>query len=58
VLDEANARTDALQLEIREHRRIGAACDHHAERERLFSTAVESSNDAVVTLSLDGTITG
>ena len=35
-----------------------AARDHHAERERLFSAAVESSNDAIITTSLDGTITG
>ena len=35
-----------------------AARDHHAERERLFSAAVESSNDAIITMSLDGTITG
>ena len=27
-------------------------------RHRLFSAAVESSNDAIITMSLDGTITG
>ena len=31
--------------------------DYHAERERLFSAVVESSNDAIITKSLDGTIT-
>ena len=35
-----------------------AARDHYAEREHLFSAAVESSNDAIITTSLDGTITG
>ena len=30
----------------------------HSERERLFSSVVESSNDAIVTKKLDGTITG
>jgi PAS domain S-box-containing protein len=32
--------------------------DHHRERESLFSAVVESSNDAIITKSLDGTITG
>ena len=58
VIDEANAKTDALQREVLEHRRTEAARDHHAARERLFSAAVESSNDAIITKSLDGTITG
>jgi PAS domain S-box-containing protein len=37
-----------------------AASDRHrhSERERLFSAAVESSNDAIITKTLDGTITG
>jgi PAS domain S-box-containing protein len=30
----------------------------HTERERLFSAVVESSNDAIITKALDGTITG
>ena len=30
----------------------------HGERERLFSAVVESSNDAIITQALDGTITG
>jgi PAS domain S-box-containing protein len=58
VMEEANAKTVALEREVQEHRRTVAARDHHAERERLFSAAVESSNDAIITLSLDGTITG
>ncbi len=58
VLDEANAKTAALQREVQEHRRTEAARDHYAARERIFSAAVESSTDAVVTTSLDGTITG
>ena len=58
AIEEINAKTAALQQEVQEHRRTVAARDHHAERERLFSAAVESSNDAIITTSLDGTITG
>jgi PAS domain S-box-containing protein len=32
--------------------------DRYRERERLFSAAVESSNDAIITKSLNGVITG
>ena len=58
VMDEANAKTVALEREVAEHRRTEAARDHYAERERLFIAAVESSNDAIITKSLDGIITG
>jgi PAS domain S-box-containing protein len=58
VIGDANAKTAALEREVAEHRRTEAARDHYAERERLFSAAVKSSNDAIITKSLDGTITG
>jgi PAS domain S-box-containing protein len=58
AMEEANAKTAALEREIREHRLTEAARDHHAAREHLFSAVVESSNDAIVTKALDGTITG
>jgi PAS domain S-box-containing protein len=58
VIRETNAKTVALEREVQEHRRTEAERDHHAERERLFSAAVESSNDAIITANLDGTITG
>lgn len=58
VMSEANAKTAELEREVMEHRRTEAARDHYAARERLFSAAVESSTDAVVTASLDRTITG
>ncbi len=58
VMGEAKAKTAELEREVQEHRRTGAARDHHAARERLFSSAVESSKDALIVVSLDGTITG
>ncbi len=58
VMGEANAKTAALEREILDHRRTEVARDHHAAREKLFSAAVESSNDAIITKSLNGTITG
>ncbi|WKA29050.1 PAS domain S-box protein [Bradyrhizobium roseum] len=58
AIEEVNAKTAALQQEVQEHRRTVAARDHHAERERLFNAAVESSSDGMITMSLDGTITG
>jgi PAS domain S-box-containing protein len=58
VIGELKAKTAELEREVEEHRRTEAARDHHAAREQLFSAAVESSNDAIVTKSLDGIITG
>ena len=58
VIGQVNTKTAALEREVQEHLHTIAARDHHAERERLFSAAVESSNDAIITTSLDGTITG
>jgi PAS domain S-box-containing protein len=53
----------ALQAQLSrllETLRRQAASDRnrHTERERLFSAVVESSNDAIITKALDGTITG
>jgi PAS domain S-box-containing protein len=58
VMGEANAKTAALEREVQEHRRTEAARDHYAARERIFSAAVESSSDSVVTYSLDSIISG
>jgi PAS domain S-box-containing protein len=57
-MSEARQKTAELEREVREHRFTEAARDHHAARERLYSAAVQSSNDAIVTQSLDGIITG
>jgi PAS domain S-box-containing protein len=58
MVAESSEKTLALEREVAEHRRTEAARDHYAQRERLFSAAVESSNDAIITKSLDGVITG
>jgi PAS domain S-box-containing protein len=48
---DSRAKTAALNQEVEERRRA-------FEREQLFIAAVESSNDAIVTETLDGIITG
>jgi PAS domain S-box-containing protein len=58
AIGEISAKTIALEREIEEHRRTEAARGHLADRERLFSAAVESSHDAIITKSLEGKITG
>ncbi|QQN64640.1 PAS domain S-box protein [Bradyrhizobium diazoefficiens] len=58
MVEETRAKTAALEREIEEHRRTEAARIHHEARERLFSAAVESSDDAIVMQSLDTIITG
>lgn len=58
MVEETRAKTAALEREVQEHRRTEAARSHHATRERLFSAAVESSDDAIVMQSLDAVITG
>jgi PAS domain S-box-containing protein len=44
--------------DISEWQKAQVAIRDYAEREQLFIAAVESSNDAIVTKSLDGVITG
>lgn len=58
MMNEASSKTLALEREVSEHRRTEVARDHHAERERLFSAAVESSSDAIIIKEMDGTIIG
>ncbi|MFK4511461.1 PAS domain S-box protein [Bradyrhizobium daqingense] len=58
MVEETRAKTAALEREVEEHRRTEVARSHHAARERLFSAAVESSDDAIVMQTLDAIITG
>jgi PAS domain S-box-containing protein len=58
AIGDANAKTIELEREVEEHRRTELARDRHADRANLFSAAVESSHDAIITASLDGRITG
>jgi PAS domain S-box-containing protein len=58
VISDVKAKADAFETEVQRHRSTATARDRLAERERIFSAAVESSNDAIVTKSLEGIITG
>ncbi|MDH6260127.1 PAS domain S-box protein [Bradyrhizobium sp. BR13661] len=58
MVEETKAKTSALEHEIEERRRTETARDQLAVRERLFSAAVESSDDSIVMQTLDGTIIG
>jgi PAS domain S-box-containing protein len=58
MVEETNAKTSALEREIEEHQRTEAARGQLAVRERLFSAAVESSDDSIVLQTLGGIIMG
>jgi PAS domain S-box-containing protein len=58
AVGEASAKAGELEREVRERRLTEAARDLYAARERLFGAAVHSSNDAIVTVALNGTVTG
>ena len=48
----------SVHEDITQQRKAEAEIREYAQREQLFIAAVESSNDAIVTKSLDGVITG
>ena len=58
LIDNIGLQSQLSGLLGRLRRQAASERDRHRERERLFSAAVESSNDAIITKSLDGTITG
>lgn len=55
---EMQEKTAALKAEITERNRAETEKERYAERDRLYSTLVESSNDAILIITLDGTIKG
>jgi PAS domain S-box-containing protein len=58
LLDNIALQAQLSRLLQTMRRQAASDRDRHSERERLFSTVVESSNDAIITKALDGTITG
>ncbi|SEN75270.1 PAS domain S-box protein [Bradyrhizobium sp. OK095] len=58
MVEETEAKTSALEHEVEERRRTEAARDQLAVRERLFSAAVESSDDSIIMQTLNGSIIG
>jgi PAS domain S-box-containing protein len=58
MMTEVKEKTAALQTEVEERRRTELELKRHTDQERLFSAAVESSEDAIVTMTVDGIVTG
>ena len=57
MVEEIQAATAALKQNTEDHRRAETELARQVESERLYSAAVEFSDDAVVTKTLDGIIT-
>jgi PAS domain S-box-containing protein len=57
LIDNIGLQAQLSRLLDRLRRQAASERDRYTERERLFSAVVESSNDAIITETLDGTIT-
>ncbi len=57
LIDNVALQGQLSQLLGRLRRQAASERERHSERERLFSAVVESSNDAIITKTLDGIIT-
>ena len=58
LIESAAQQTQLARLLTAVRRQRASERDSFRERERLFSAAVESSNDAIITKSLGGIVTG
>jgi PAS domain S-box-containing protein len=58
LVQTATLQTQMVHLLETVRRRAASERSRHGERERLFSAVVESFNDAIITKTLDGIITG
>jgi PAS domain S-box-containing protein len=58
LIDNVGLQAQITHLFAILRQRAASDRHRHSERERLFSAVVESSNDAIITKALDGTITG
>ena len=58
MMTEVKEKTASLQTEVEERGLTEAELKRHTDQERLFSAAVESSHDAIVTITPDGIVTG
>jgi PAS domain S-box-containing protein len=58
LIDNVSLPTKMSKLLATLRRQAASDRTRHGEREHLFSAVVESSNDGIITKTLDGTITG
>jgi PAS domain S-box-containing protein len=58
LIDNVALQGQLARLLEKLRRQAASERSRHTERERLFSAVVESSSDAIITKSLDGTVTG